>query len=276
MSLMIERRNVAGIEFTVARPATPEAETLICLHGIGGDDASFLPQIEGLSNQYQVVAWNMPGYSQSQKLPNMTFENLANALSEFIFQSGIESVHLVGQSIGGMVAQEFAHRYPDQLKSLVLIGTTSAFGGRDDSFKNEFLAARLQPLDAGVSMPDLARQAVPQIVGRECPQHVVDAAIESMAKVKSDTYRDVLQCLVTFNRYKELEELSHPVCLIAGTEDTNSPAVTMQKMAARLANAEYHELQGAGHLINIEMPVATNQIIIDFIEKCCAAKSPVR
>lgn len=267
MSIAIERRHLAGIDFTIAEPSDTAAETLICLHGIGGDDGSFLLQTESLSDRYRVIAWNMPGYAQSLPLSDYTFENLANALSELISQLQVDSVHLVGQSIGGMVAQEFAHRYPEQLKSLVLIATTSAFGGRDDSFKNAFLDARLKPLDEGVSMAELALLSVPEIIGKNASIQAHDSAVASMSKVNTDTYREVLRCLVTFNRFKELEQIVCPVCFIAGSEDTNAPAATMQKMAGKLTHAEYHELDGGGHLVNLEMPGQTNHIMASFLDK---------
>ena len=48
--------------------------SLICLHGIGGDDKSFEPQLKNLSSKYRVVSWNMPGYKGSKTLENYSFE----------------------------------------------------------------------------------------------------------------------------------------------------------------------------------------------------------
>lgn len=267
MNARMQHTVLAGIEFTDISPdgKSGQHETLICLHGIGGDDASFLPQSIGLSDKYRVIAWNMPGYAGSQALEEQTFETLSHALSNFLLALDLGPVHLVGQSIGGMVAQEFAHRYPERVKSLVLVATTSVFGGRDESFKQAFLQARLKPLDEGKSMSELATETVPIITGSKVTEAVSRAAVNSMSVVPVNTYREILKCLVTFNRREELVNIQCPVCLIAGSEDTNAPAATMKKMSGKIANSEYHELQGGGHLVNIEMSEDTNRIIRHFI-----------
>jgi len=265
----VKRVNQAGIEFTIAQPGNASARTpaVICLHGIGGDDQSFLSQSKALSERFRVFAWNMPGYRDSLKLETVSFDQLVAALKGLIDALQLSQVHLIGQSIGGMIAQEFVYRYPKRVSSLVLIATTSAFGGKDDSFKQTFLKARLTPLDKGISMRTLAEQSIHQIVGSECSNAVKEAAITSMANVQESSYRDILECLVTFNRRNEFTQIQHPVCLISGSEDTNAPANTMKKMAAKLANSQYHEIQGAGHLVNLENGAEVNQIIDQFLSQ---------
>lgn len=263
----ISRVNQAGIDFTVTQPGNASAatQTIICLHGIGGDDQSFLPQSETLSEHYRVIAWNMPGYRDSLKLESVSFQTLADALKRLMDFLQLSQAHLIGQSIGGMIAQEFALRYPQQVSSLVLIATTSAFGGKDDSFRQSFLKARLAPLDEGMSMRDLAEQSIHHIVGADCPNSVKQAAISSMANIHEASYRDILKCLVTFNRRTEFSRIHCPVCLISGSEDTNAPANTMKRMSDKLPNSQYHDIQGAGHLVNLEKETEVNQIIKQFL-----------
>lgn len=255
-------KRAAGITYEEAGAGAVPA---ICLHGIGGDTESFRPQLGGLSGTRRVIAWNMPGYGGSIALRDPTFESLSNALAGFMDALGIERAHIIGQSIGGMIAQDFALRHPDRAASLVLIGTTPAFGGRDDSFKDAFLAARLGPLDAGQTMQELATASAPEIVGPMATPGVVRSVERSMAAVPVDTYRGILKCLVTFNMRAEQASLRLPTCLIAGSHDRNAPAATMEKMAARLPDARYHLIEGAGHMINLEAGDESNAIIEDFI-----------
>ena len=240
-------------------------QALMFLHGIGGDAQSFRPQLDGLSEKRRVIAWNMPGYGSSEPLADLTFGALADRLAEFLDGLGIDSLHLAGQSIGGMIAIEFALRYPDRVKSLILIATTSAFGGRDDSFRNEFLKTRLAPLETGRTMPDLAREFVPQIVGSKAGREAINSAVGSMSRIEPDSYRQVISCLVTFDRRDDIERLACPVCLIAGSEDRNAPARTMERMAASIARSQFHVVEGAGHLVNLEAPGETNAIIENFL-----------
>ena len=258
--------NIADIDCLISEPDVTDAgtETIVCLHGIGGDDASFEPQLP-LADQYRVIAWNMPGYKKSATVSPLTFEVIAEKLHRFIIALDAGSVHLMGQSIGGMIAQETYHRYPDSIKSLTLVATTAAFGGRDESFKNAFLKARLKPLDSGMNMQQMADAAMPAIVGKNTEQHIIEAAINSMSSLNEDVYRDVLRCLVTFNRRAEWSKIKCPVCLVSGSEDTNAPAVTMQKMGNGLSHAHYHEIAGAGHLVNLEKGAEFNIIVRSFL-----------
>ena len=264
---------IGGIEYvdhgpdwmnSTARDQSPP-QTLVCLHGIGGDHASFEPQYQSLSDEYRILSWNMPGYRGSDPLENMDFDTLSASFVGWLDALNLDQVHIMGQSIGGMLAQEIGFRHPERVQSLILVATTSAFGGRDDSFKQAFLEARLAPLDQGETMPVLAPRFVPEIVGKDAPQEAIESAIHSMAAVPESTYRQIMTCLVTFNRRTEWPDLGLSVCLIAGSEDTNAPARTMEKMAANLEGCAYHCIEGAGHLVNLEQPKACNDIVRRFL-----------
>lgn len=262
------RTMAAGIDCRIYEPDVvgAETQTIICLHGIGGDDASFAPQ-QALADQYRVVAWNMPGYKESVELDPLTFGTIAEKLHELIVELDTDTVHLMGQSIGGMIAQEAYVQYPEKINSLILVATTSAFGGADDSFKTMFLEARLKPLSQGMTMQQVASLSMPQIVGKNAPQQVIESAVNSMASLSEDVYRDVLRCLVTFNRRVEWSEIKCPVCLVAGGEDTNAPAATMRKMADKLPHAHFHEISEAGHLVNLEKEHEFNEIALTFLSQ---------
>ncbi len=257
-------KRAAGINYDEAGEGST---TIVCLHGIGGDSASFEPQLTCLSSDYRIISWNMAGYGGSESLETVTFPALAEKLCEFLDALNIDKAHLCGQSVGGMVAMETASLFPERVASLVLIGTTSAFGGRDDSFKEQFVAARLKPLDEGLSIGDLAEKFVPEITGPIASAETVAAATASMAAVPESTYRDIIRCLVTFNRRTDIENFTMPTCLIAGEHDQNAPAKTMARMAEKIPNAEYHEISGAGHLINLEAGQESNQILHAFYGK---------
>ena len=242
-----------------------QSETpVLCLHGIGGDSNSFRPQLESLSEKFRVISLNLPGYGGSQRLSDTTFKNLSAKICDFMSTLGVNQAHLCGQSIGGMISLEIAFLFPKFVKSLALIATTSAFGGKDETFKERFISARLKPLDEGLAIQDLAKKFIPEIVGSRATKFVTDQAIESMSKVSSETYRDIIRCLVTFNRRDQIKNLDVPCCLISGDEDTNAPARTMEKMADTIPNSEYHNIVGAGHLTNLEESKRTNEILFNF------------
>ncbi len=195
------------------------------------------------------------------------FAYLSAALGDFIASIGHETVHLVGQSLGGMLALEHALRRPEQVSSMVLIGTTPGFGGRDNSFGDAFLRARLAPLDAGLGMAGLASEAAPGLVGPAASPDVVRNIETVLAAVTEETWRGILRCLVTFDRRNDLKRIAQPCCIIAGSRDLNAPARTMRKMAEKLPSAEFHVIEDAGHMVNQEHPEQTNAIIGRFLRK---------
>lgn len=251
----------AGIEYLEQGSGAP----IIFMHGIGGGANTFDSQLENLSN-YRRISWNMPGYGSSEANPwPPSFESLSSSLARFIESLSLTTVHLVGQSIGGMIALEHALRRADQVATLTLIASTPRFGSGDDSFKNEFLKARLAPLDEGMTMAQLAAKAAPALTGTNTDEHCMAEIERIMSKISLKTWRGILQTLVTFDRKTELDSIAQPCCVIAGSDDNNSPAKTLQKMASALPNAEFHLIDGAGHMVNQEAPDMINTILNRFI-----------
>ena len=254
---------ISGIHFDEKGEGT---QTVICLHGIGGDSNSFKPQIDALSKHMRIISWNMPGYQDSDFIENLSFDKLSNILLTFIHSLNIKKCHLIGQSIGGMIAQDFAIRYPKVTQSLVLVASSSAFGGRTPEFKDEFLKSRLQPLNEGYDMKFLANNSIPKIVGENITKKYLEMAINSMANIPERSFREILKCLITFDRYGDIEKISSPCCLLAGNNDMNAPSKTMKKMSEKIKNSEFYSFDNVGHLINIEIPEETNKVIFKFYE----------
>ena len=249
----------AGIEYS----ATGEGASVVCLHGIGGGDFSAL---QADLPDCRVISWQMPGYGASE--PGdwpPSFAGLSDRLGALIDTLDLGAVHLVGHSIGGMIALDHALRRPDQVTSLTLVGTTPAFGGRDDSFKDAFLKARLAGLNAGQSMAEMAEDTAPRLMGPGASPDQIAEVRDILAQVPEATWRGILECLVTFNRRDDLGAVTQPCCLIAGSEDQNAPARTMERMAEKLPDAEYHLLDGIGHMIHQEAPDQVNEIIRKFL-----------
>jgi 3-oxoadipate enol-lactonase len=240
-------------------------DAIVFLHGIGGDAQSFAPQLDALSRTRRAVAWNMPGYGGSEPAPSLSFAALADALEELLDRLNIARADLFGHSIGGMVALEFAATRPDRVRSLILCATTPAFGSKDGSFEQEFLKARLGPLDAGKTMKDVAAAAMPAMVGEEADPAGVALAQKAMSAVPADAYRAVIKCLVTFDRRASLGEIAAPTLVIAGERDLNAPARTMARMAEKMPNARYVEIAGAGHLLPYERPAEINRLVAEFL-----------
>ena len=181
----------AGIEYQ----EQGAGDAIIFLHGIGGSAQSFTRQLSQL-HEYRRIAWNMPGYGASGvDFWPPTFESLSSSLAAFLHSLSLTRVHLVGQSIGGMLALEHALRRTDQVATLTLIAATPSFGGKDETFKKEFLKARLAPLDAGKTMGEIAVKAAPFLVGQKTAESCIAEIASIMSKVDEKTWRGILETL---------------------------------------------------------------------------------
>ena len=239
---------------------------IICLHGIGGDNLSFEHQLDDLSKSARIISWNMPGYNGSLPLEEMSFKNLSERLLKFLDDLKVDKAILLGQSIGGMIAQEFYFHFPERVQGLILIATTSAFGGKNEDFKKSFLEARLKPLNSGRNMYELAKSFIPEILNDSASKEVISHAINSMSKIPLNIYKQVIECLITFDRYNDSAKILVPCCLIAGSEDLNAPSNTMKKIALKIKDSEFHIINNIGHLVNLEAPEQTNKIILEFLK----------
>ncbi|WP_084627581.1 alpha/beta fold hydrolase [Elstera litoralis] len=134
------------------------ATPVVFLHGLGLDHRCWRPQIDALRAQgIACHAWEMPGHGGAPwDGQPMSFSGLAASLSNFLDAQSIPTAHLVGHSMGGMLALALAATAPARCRSLTLIGSSAMFGSADGSFQRAFLAERLGPLDAGQRLADLA------------------------------------------------------------------------------------------------------------------------
>lgn len=240
-------------------------DIVLFLHGVGGGAASWGPQLAWFSSDYSVAAWDMPGYGKSILANGMTFPGLAESLLALLDASDWDRVHLVGHSMGGMVAQEFAAAHQDRLHSLCLFATSPAFGRPDGDFQKQFVEARLAPLAAGATMADLADNVVSTMLKPDADPAGIELARACMAAVPAETYRAAVECIVTFDRRASLADIKVPTLVLSGETDTNAPAPMMEKMAGKIPGARYVCLPGLGHLANLEGAAAFNAALAEFL-----------
>lgn len=238
---------------------------VVMLHGIGGNKAAWTHQLEGFAARgYRAVAWDAPGYGESATVAPYTMATLADALAALIAHLGAARTVVLGHSMGGMIAQELAVRAPVSAAGLILFATSPAFGKPDGAWQQEFLDARLRPLDEGVPMARIAEQLMASMIpagpGRA-------TAIELMRAVPPATYRSALAALVGFDRRAALGAIAVPTLVLAAATDTTAPAAVMAKMAERIPGAAFVTLPAAGHLANLETPAAFDDAVLAYLER---------
>jgi len=244
---------------------------LVFLHGIGGAARAWRGQIEAFSDRYRAMAWDMPGYGGSAPLPAVSIATLADALQDFLRTVGAAKPILVGHSIGGMIVQQWLTKYPDVAAAIVLAQTSPAFGKADGDWQKEFIGARLGPLDRGETMVSLAPTLVKELVGDDPDVRGMELARDCMAAVPEASYRASMLALLGFDQRNALKNIAVPTLVLSGSRDKNAPAPMMAKMASYIPSATYVELEGAGHLVNLERPADFNAALDSFLKAHAAA-----
>jgi len=241
---------------------------LVFLHGVGGGHAAWDDQLAFFSARgYRTLAWDQPGYGDAAAVEPYDLERIAAALRSTIEREVGEPAVLVGHSMGGFIAQETYARHPQWVRALVLCFTSSAFGGSGSDFARQFIAARIDPLDAGKRMRDIAAALMPNMRGTRSEPEGLARAERLMAAVPPETYRKAVALLTTFDRRALLPHIGVPTLLIAGSDDKTAPASVMERMAARIPGAEFVTLAGCGHLGPMDQAAPFDAALLEFLQR---------
>jgi 3-oxoadipate enol-lactonase len=243
----------------------PKSPPLVFLHGIGGAARAWRGQLTAFGGRFRTIAWDMPGYGGSAPLAAVSIAALAGALQDLLRDIGATKPILVGHSIGGMIVQQLLFQRPDIAGAVVLAQTSPAFGKPDGDWQKAFISARLGPLDRGESLRSLAPSLVKELVGDDPDPGGMELARDCMAAVPESTYRATMLALMGFDLRHVLKSISVPALVLSGSKDNNAPVPMMAKMASYIPLASYVELEGAGHLANLERPSAFNAALDQFL-----------
>ena len=248
------------------------ATAVVMLHGIGGGRSVWSERGSGTSAAlaqagYRAVAVDLPGYGQSAAGALLDLAAMVDAVSALIDFLAAPQTVLLGHSMGGMVAQELVALGARPVQGLVLTCTSASFGSLNGAWQAKFIADRLAPLDAGLGMPGMARQLVPGLVSPNAADAAREMACEVMARVPEATYRSALKAIAGFDRRAALPSIKVPTLCLAAEHDRTAPPDVMQRMAARIPQADYHCIAAAGHIANLEQPDAFNAAVLAFLQQ---------
>jgi 3-oxoadipate enol-lactonase len=247
--------------------------TVVFLHGLGMTRTGFDPQLAALADRFRCVAWDMPGYGASP-LPDspLSFGALAAAVDGLLDTLEVADAHLVGLSLGGMVALHATLEHPRRVRSLALLDTSPAFG-LDGTQPDAWRRARLAPLDEGVTPAAMAEPVLRSIMAPGVADDVVAGGAASMGRISPDGLRAAVECLPTHDVRARLGEIHVPTLVIVGELDEETPPAYAQALADGIAGAELSVVPGAGHISNLEAPAAVNALLgshLDTAERATA------
>ena len=240
---------------------------VILLHGIGGNSTNWTQQIHALSKNYKAVAWDMRGYGKSEDYNGpLVIEDVCADILAIIEHYQADKAHLVGLSMGGMLAQEFFELHPHRVNSMVLANTNAGVGlDFYESEKKEFVRLRKQPLVEGKTPAELVDSMLGVLLGDNPPRSAIDNITESISSLHKESYIKAIEAIVQFNSIDVLPKINVPVLLIGSTNDRVIPLDSMHLLQAKINTATLHVFKGVGHLSNLEKPEEFNKLMLNFL-----------
>jgi pimeloyl-ACP methyl ester carboxylesterase len=251
----------------VTEAGDPTDPSLVCAHGTLMDRTMFDPQLEALSTDYHVLAYDLRARTEHYTGPYDLYD-LADDCAALLDARGIDSCTLAGMSMGGFMALRFADRYPERLDGIVMVDSIA------------------QPHDEGDieqygQMIDTAREMgeVPEPMG-ETIRHILFGATSNEERTDlveswvqrwltypgEAVYREVSSWLERPDFTDELAEIDVPVLAIHGEEDAALEMEKAEDMVEHLPDGRLVPIPGAGHSANTENPEVANDAIRTFLE----------
>ena len=238
---------------------------LLLLHGIGSSSRSFRHQLAGLSDAYDVIAWDAPGYGRSEDpAAAFTLEDLADQAVGLLGDLDIDSCHILGVSLGGVVAQLMYQRHPAHVRSLILADTTPGGGALPEPMRSDRVRQRLESLER-LGPRGMAEQRAPQLARPEAPPELIAELVDIMAEVRPAGYRAAATALGRTDLTSQLKAIRAPTLVIHGECDRVVPLSTARELTDAIPDAHLVVIPDAGHVANQEQPEAFNAAVRDFL-----------
>jgi pimeloyl-ACP methyl ester carboxylesterase len=231
-----------------------ERETILFIHGAGGGERSWVFQ-KGLSEEgFHPVIIELPGHGRSGGRGEEAIGKYAEHVYRFAETLGLGRFFLVGHSMGGAIVQTLAVTHPEILKGMVLAGT----------------GARLRVLPAVLEgiredFDGTVRKIVRFAYSRQASHELIESGVEYLLGCRPEVlYSDFLAC-DRFDFMKELEKIDLPTLVICGSEDEMTPVRYSEFLHRQIRASRLEILQGAGHMVMMESPLAFNEKVKEFI-----------
>ncbi|MFY0539292.1 alpha/beta fold hydrolase [Nannocystis pusilla] len=250
----------ARIEVLCAGTGAP----LVLLCPIMASIPVWVCQIEAFWRDHRVIALNYPGYGRSTDTPAaMSPGALARLLAVVLDALGVhEAVHLVGWSMGGMIAQEFGLSWPQRVRSIALVSTTSHLEEADT-------IANMEDLFRGLR-EDLERDTPePAMVARR--KRALDMSRREAGPERSFGY---MAEVLRFDVRQRIRGLRPPTLVVQGLEDTLAAPRHGRYMWQEIPGAEHHGFAACGHFAPLHVPSAFNELLRDFVRRCSSSDPP--
>ena len=250
-----------------------EGPVVTLSHVLGCNLSLWDDQARALKGRYRVLRCDTRGHGQSSAPPGpYSLEQLAEDVRGLLTGLEITETHFVGLSMGGMIGQVFALKYPKMVQGLVLCDTTSRY-------PKEVLPAweeRVRTVEAkgmeGIVEAMLERWFTAPFRARR--RDVMDRVRAMLRGTPPPGYIGCCHALPKINTTDRLGAVRCPALVIVGEEDPGTPVEMARAIHAALPAAELAILRWASHLSNMEQPEEFNRVLLGFLDKA-TGRSPL-
>jgi pimeloyl-ACP methyl ester carboxylesterase len=218
-----------------------------------------------LTAQYKTIALDNRGIGRSDvPVGPYPIALMASDAAAVLDAAGIESVHLFGVSMGGMIAQEFALQYPKRVRSLIL-GCTAA--GGPTAVRADAEAAQMLMTREKMTPEQAAEAPVPFIYDAATPRERIDEdiAIRRPWFPRPEAYTAQLQGILAWEAYSRLPRITAPTMVIHGENDRLVPPGNGKLIAERIPGAKLVMMPHASHLFLTDQTEAAHRAILEFL-----------
>ena len=217
-----------------------------------------------LAKHYRTITFDNRGVGRSD-VPSGPYPiaTMASDAAAVLDAAGIESAHVYGVSMGGMIAQEFALQYPKRVKSLIL-GCTAAGGPEAQRAEPEVLAVLTRQ---GMTPEEAARAINPYIYHTTTPESRLEEDLEIRLQWTPtlDGYMAQLQGIIMWEAYSRIAQISAPTLVLHGETDKLVPPENGKLIAQRISGSKLVMIPHASHIYSTDQPEAAHKPVLEFL-----------
>jgi pimeloyl-ACP methyl ester carboxylesterase len=266
----LEPRCAAGLSYIVC--ARSAGMPVVMLHGIGSNAQSFAPLMQALDGRHPTLAWDTPGYGESQPLaidwPDAG--DYAGALHRLLAHLKLPRCILLGHSLGVLIAARFALIWPRWVAALVLISPALGYGTEKGAALPSAVADRIHELDRLGAEKFAAARASRLLADPGGNPDVLRAVERAMAAIRRPGYDQAARMLAGGRLLADASKIQVPTAILVGSQDAITPPANARRVCDALPGPShrhvYREIAAAGHAVSQEQPAETSRTIAEFME----------
>lgn len=248
-----------------------EGPPLIMINGWTLSSEYWPPQlIKDLSRNHQVTIFDNRGTGRSDK-PDIPYsiDMMADDVNGLMDTIKVQKAHVLGFSMGGMIAQVLALKHPEKVLSLILCGTLC---GGPNAVMNQEAINFIQSVASGLAQEVPKKELMKQFMGLVFTSSYIQENIEELMKpleypTPLHAYQRQAQSILQFDTSERLHEIKVPALVITGEEDVMTPPGNSRDLADRISGAELRLFKDAAHMFLWEVREQATTIISDFLAK---------